>query len=229
MNNKGFTLAELMIALLILLVVSVGFFSWAGTVIKTTTNMEKTNTANSVLLDISDRLQRLYDDDLIKPKSGNVSRRVGYDSSGLLKKCSGGSPSQGIINNEFTNPWNDTSKKLYLYDKNTCSSTNPYCFSTSIINDTANSNIDHPNTTTDPAIINPVRFIKNTTYYAVWSVAYLPCSASGDNKRKIFITVYWIDPEPHETDISALQTGIASGKYTVKSVSTVIDKVIGVE
>jgi prepilin-type N-terminal cleavage/methylation domain-containing protein len=230
MNKKGFTLIELMISLTILLIVSVGFFSWASTVIKTTSNMEKINTANSMLLDIADRLQRLPENDLLKPKTGNENRRVGYDNSGTLKKCSGGSPSQSILNNEFTNPWNNTSKKLYLYDKNACNSTNPYCFSSSVaLNDTANTNIDHPNLTTDPSNILPIRSIKNTTYYAVWSVAYLPCSSSSDDKRKIFITVYWIEPEPTETDISVVQSKIASGTYTIKSVSTVADKVIGIE
>ena len=77
--------------------------------------------------------------------------------------------------------------------------------------------------------INPIRAYRNTTYYAVWSIAYLPCNTSSTDRRKIFVTVYWIDPEPSDSGIADVQTKIAAGTYTIKSVSLIVDKAIGTE
>lgn len=236
MNNRGFTLVELMIAVTILLIVSLGFFSWAGTVILSNVAMEKMNTANSIALDVADRLQGMPDNALVQAKTSN-DKYVGFDASGVLRKCissssAGDSPAGAISTKatgltEYTDPLN--SSKLYLYDNNMCSEANPSCFSGTSITTAANANIDHPNTYTISVQINPVRFVRNTTYYTVWSVAYLPCNPANKNKRKIFITVYWIDPEPAETSAGEVSSKLASGMYTLKSVSLVTDKVIGVE
>jgi len=238
MKNKGFTLIELMISITILMIVSLGFFSWATTMISNNISMEKINIANEMALDVADRLQRLPDNPLNQAKSSN-SKYVGYNSSAYLAKCTGSPPTpSGNISTdatgktEYTDPWNNTSNQLYLYDNNACSSSNPSCFGSSVtITTSANSNIDHPNSTANPAYdyISPIRFIRNTTYYAVWSVAYMPCDSTSTNKRKIFITVYWIDPEPADTNVADVQTKIASGAYRLKSVSLTVDKVIGVE
>lgn len=232
MNNRGFTLIELIIALTIILIVSLGFFSWALTIINTNVAIGKINVANTIAFEVAERLQNLSDNALIQPKSGNA-KYVGFDAStGQLKKCSGTSPSLAITTasaglTEYTNPFGGN--KLYLYDNNACSESNPSCFSGSTITSAANANIDHPNSATSPAAINPVRYIGGITYCVVWSVAYLPCATSSTDKRKIFITVYWIDPEPVDTNVAAVQTKITAGIYTVKSVSLVVDKVIGVE
>lgn len=226
-NNRGFTLIELMIATVVILIVSLGFFAWSSTVIHRNVAMSKNNTAFSMAMDIGDRLQRLSDNALIQPKAGN-NKFVGFNASGSLRRCVGGVPSGAIAINEvgmseYTNPYNGTN--LYLYDQNGCTNANPYCLSGGLITDAANANIDHPNSVASAAYdnIRPVRFIDNTTFYGVWSVAYIPCNASNTKTRKIFITVYWIDPEPTGATPGTLTAGM------IKNVSITVDKVIGVE
>ena len=125
---------------------------------------------------------------------------------------------------------------MYLYDNNACIDPNPTwdadaCRTGSTITPAANAAIDHPNATSAAYdSINPIRSYRNTTYYAVWSVAYMPCNAgTNTDRRKIFVTVYWIDPEPTDTTTAAVQTKIQNGTATVKSVSIVVDKAIGTE
>ena len=57
----------------------------------------------------------------------------------------------------------------------------------------------------------------------------MTCSGATTNLRKIFVTVYWIDPEPKDTTVSAVQTKIDNGTYKTKSVSVVVDKAVGTE
>jgi prepilin-type N-terminal cleavage/methylation domain-containing protein len=242
-NNRGFTLIELIIAMTIILIVSLGFFGWASTIIQTNLSIERNNTAYTMAMDVAERLQRMSDNTLIQPKSGS-SRCVGFDGSGNLKKCtscSGTLTATSLTSDltgrtEYTNPWNGTSNLLYLYDNNACVNTTwvtAACRTGSTVTTGANANIDHPNSTTGtPSYdsINPIRSYRNTTYYAVWSIAYMPCNAgSNTDRRKIFITVYWIDPEPADTTTAAVQTKIQNGTATVKSVSIVVDKAIGTE
>lgn len=253
-NNRGFTLVELIIAVTIVLIVSLGFFGWASTIIQTNLSIERNNTAYAMLLDVAEKLQRMSDNSLILHTT--TRKCVGHASSGTYAigecrniadsaiDCINGDPTKTNSNlspdttgmTKYTNPTKD-SITPYLYDKNNCegktwldtdcggTSTSTITAANKVtVTTSANSNIDHP----DPSkvvstynSINPIRSYKNTTYYAVWSVAYLPCNAgTTTDRRKIFITVYWFDPEP---------TGTTAGTATVKSVSIVVDKVIGTE
>ena len=231
MNKNGFTLIEVLVAMFILVFVLMGFFNWAYTIMVNNTAVEKMNAANMIALDVADMLQRMSDNGLIRPKSGNA-KRIGYTASGDLKRCVGTLPT-GKINadvqgmTEYTNPLGEGS--LYMYDRNTCSTLKPSCFAGSSISEAANAYIDHPNRITDPAAVNPVRFINNTTYYVAWSVVYLPCTSASEDKRKIFITVYWIDPEPEDSSHPDVYAKISSHSYALRNVSLVVDKVIGVE
>ncbi|MFA4829019.1 MAG: prepilin-type N-terminal cleavage/methylation domain-containing protein [Thermodesulfovibrionales bacterium] len=242
-NNRGATLVELMIAMIIILIVSIGFFSWLSTVTRMNLSIERNNTAYAMANDVADRLQRMNDNSLIQPRSGS-SRCVGFDVSANLRgcntaatpplTCTGGTPQVPLSSNAtgltiLTNP-NVTSGTLYLYDNNLCagqmwSDCRGSLTAASNIN-TANGNIDHPNAISSAYdSINPIRSYKGTTYYAVWSVAYMPCNAgTNTDRRKIFITVYWIDPEPTATTAAAALSGAA-----IKSVSLVADKTIGAE
>lgn len=239
----GFTLIELIIAMAIILIVSLGFFGWASTIIQTNLSIERNNTAYSMAMDVAGRLQRMSDNSIIKAKSGN-EKYVGFDTAGDLKECSGGSlttnpPTSDLTGKtEYTDPWNGTN--LYLYDGNSCdgktwvdATGTPTCRAGSTITTAANTNIDHPNSTTGTPnydSINPIRSYRNTTYYAVWSVAYMPCNAgTNTSRRKIFVTAYWIDPEPTDTAYTTVVANINNGTYTVKSVSVVVDKTIGTE
>lgn len=238
-NGKGFTLIELIIAMTVMLIVSLGFFSWSSTVIQTNLSIERSNTAYTITTDIANRLQRMSDNSLIKHNAN--SKYVGFDTDGNLKKCSGGSlttssPTSDITGKtEYTNP-TQGSNTPYLYDNNACEGVTwvtASCRTGSTITAAANANIDHPNSTTGTPnydSINPIRSYRNTTYYAVWSVVYMPCNAGTDtDRRKIFVTVYWIDPEPTDNNVGDVQTKIGNGTYAVKSVSLVVDKAIGVE
>lgn len=256
-TNRGATLVELMIAMLVIMIVSLGFFNWLGTVMRMNTSIERTNTAYAMANDVADRLQRMNDNALIKPNTTINKRCVGYDGSANLRACSsincaaGGSPnvdisigSTGLI--KFADPanvWKVTTPnapiatRLYLYAKsNGCADktwVDSACRANAEITVASDETIDHPNpnaATTTYDSINPIRSIKNATYYAVWSVAYMPCNpGTNTDKRKIFITVYWITPEPTESTAAAVRTKITSGAYTLKSVSLVVDKTIGAE
>lgn len=244
-TNRGATLVELMISIVVIMIVSLGFFNWLGTVMRMNTSIEKSNTAYAMANDVADRLQRMSDNSLILH---NTNRKcVGYvTASADLRGCSdtgvnpppncnaGGTPQVPLSFNAtgltiLTNP-NVTTGTLYLYDNNLCtgqmwSDCRGNLSVASNIN-TANANIDHPNAiSTAYDSINPIRSYKNTTYYAVWSVAYLPCATTGTgDRRKIFITVYWLDPEPTAVTAAGALTG-----STLKSVSLVADKTIGAE
>ena len=243
--NKGYTLVELLIAMTILTIVTLGFFAWSSTVIQTNLNTRKNNIAYSMALDIAERLKKVSDTSpLIQPLT---QKCAGFDQDGSLKKCTacgsnslGGSinsdaqdPLQQNTYTEYTDFWDQTNNRLYMYDRNYCKDKNwldsTGCRNNIIIQAQANSQIDHPATLTGIYdIINPVRYINNTTYYAVWSIVYLSCNGKTD-KRKIFVTVYWIDPEPEDSSIIDVQTKISNGTYTLKSVSVTTDKTIGIE
>lgn len=243
-DNKGFTLLELIIATTIVLIISLGFFAWSTTIIQSNLSIEKNNTAYAILNDIADRLQRMPDNALIKPKAGNA-KYIGYDTGGVLRGCTGNNPdvNLGVPGNLVgltinTDPFRVPASGIYLYDGNNCEGRtwiDPACGSGANVSITpaGNPRIDHPNATGSAYdIINPIRSYRNTTYYAVWSVAYMPCNAADTNRRKIFLTVYWIDPEPtvvSTSGASGLNNMITGGTAVIKSVSLVIDKVIGTE
>ena len=247
-DSRGFTLIELIIATTIILIVSLGFFGWASTIIQTNLSIERNNTAYAMLMDVAERLQRMSDNTLITHTTAN-KRCVGYASSGdSLKGCSasnctGGTPTGDLKSGEtgmtiYTNPWNGTTNQLYLYDKNKCAGTtwvDSACGGSGNITITTDATliarIDHPNAAGSAYnSINPIRSYRNTTYYAVWSVAYMPCNAgTNTDRRKIFVSVYWIDPEPTDATIGAVETKIQNGTAAIKSVSIVVDKAIGTE
>ncbi|MBI4689031.1 MAG: prepilin-type N-terminal cleavage/methylation domain-containing protein [Nitrospirae bacterium] len=240
-NHSGFTLIELVISVTILLIVSLGFFGWASTIIRTNVSIERNNTAYDIAKDVADRLQRITTgtNDLIEHKTGSTEKCIGYDSDGNLKTCSGCSGTLGASpavdtgtgKTEYTDPVK-VGTTPYLYDGNACEGktwVDAGCGSGVTITSTANPKIDHPNakgaepgTTDTYDSINPIRSYKNTTYYAVWSIAYTPC-VKDENRRKIFVTVYWIDPEPAGATVTIDAANI------IKSVSIAVDKTIGVE
>ncbi len=244
-NRRGVTLIEVIIAMVIMIIASLGFLIWETNMFRNTAAIERNNTAYAMAMDVADRLQRMSDNALIQPKNPSTNRRcVGYDNSGNLlgcmtggsMDCNAGTPS-GVLSvgltgmTKFTNPWNGV--LLYLYDGNKCRNTtwtDAACGSNVTIMAAANSNIDHPNSVgTVYNSVNPVRSYRGTTFYAVWSVAYQPCVNADSNKRKIFVTVYWIVPEPTDATAAAVQTKIGSGVYSIKSVSVAVDKTIGAE
>jgi prepilin-type N-terminal cleavage/methylation domain-containing protein len=239
-NSRGFTLIEMMIAMVIILIVSLGFFGWASVVANTNISAKKNNTAYAMAKDIGESLQRMDgNNQLISPKTGN-GKRIAYNSAGDMRKCSGSTISIHPVDSsngttEYTKPWDAASSLLYLYDLNNCDGltwSNANCGGTGkvAINAAANSKVDHPNqAATMYDVINPVRSYHNTTFYGVWSIAFVPCSSINTDKRKIFVTVYWIDPEPQDTTVAAVQGKIADGTYTMKQVSLVMDKSVGTE
>ena len=239
-DKNGFTLIELIIATTIILIVSLGFFGWASTIIQTNLSIERNNTAYAMALDVAERLQRMSDNTLIQKRSGSTSKCVGYDGSGNLRGCNtttnpplictSGTPQVPLSSDStgltiLTNPWYGTTNKLYLYDKNNCDGKtwiDSACGGTGNIAITTDSTligrIDHPNvagSTYDS--INPIRAYRNTTYYAVWSVAYLPCNTSSTDRRKIFVTVYWIDPEPTDATVTAVEAKIQGGTAVIRA------------
>lgn len=245
--NRGYTLVELLIAMTILTIVTLGFFAWSSTVIQTNLNTRKNNVAYAMALDIAEKLKKVPDTStLIQPVTQKCAGFVSSDGS--LKKCTsctGGSPG-GNINfdaqdsslkytgyTEYTDFWDQINFYLYMYDGNYCKDKNwldaTNCRNNIVIQPAANPQIDHPSSLTDTYdVINPVRYINNTTYYAVWSILYLSCNGNTD-RRKIFVTVYWIDPEPEDTSIGDIQTHIKNGIYTLKSVSVTTDRTIGIK
>ncbi len=244
-GNAGVTLIEILIAMVIIIVASTGFLIFETNMFRNNTAIERNNTAYAMARDVADRLQRMSDNSLILHKTTSTQKCVGFDStSSVLKECltggamdcNGGAPAgdisgvSGIVT--YTNPWSGSA--LYLYDANTCENktwVDAGCGSGVVITATANSKIDHPNAVGSAYdSINPVRSLKDTTFYAVWSVAYTPCNTGSDtSKRKIFVTVYWIVPEPKDATVAAVQTKIANGTYSIKSVTITVDKSIGTE
>ena len=120
-SNKGFTLIELIIATTIILIVSLGFFGWASTIIQTNLSIERNNTAYAMLMDVAEKLQRMYDNSLIQPRSGS-SRCVGFDTSGNLKKCtscSGTLTTTSVTSDltgrsEYTNPIQSSNTPIFM-------------------------------------------------------------------------------------------------------------------
>lgn len=241
-RQRGVTIIEVIIAMAIIIIASMGFLTWELNVFRNNSAIERNNTAYAMALDIADRLQRLPDGALI---THNTNRKcVGYDGSANLRgcltggamDCTAGSPtdilaigSTGLT--KYDNPWNG---QIYMYDENNCEGKNwvdSTCGSNVLITPAANTNIDHPNAAGAAYnSIDPVRTYRNVTYYAVWSVAYLPCNAGTvTGRRKIFITVYWILPEPRDSTLVALLPKITDGTYSIKSVSLVVDKSVGLE
>ena len=136
-NNRWFTLLELIIALIIVLLVSLGFFGWASTIIQTNSFIDRNNTAYAMLLDVAEKLQRMSDNRLILHTT--TRKCVGHASSGTYAigegrniadsaiDCINGDQTKTNSNlspdttgmTKYTNPTKD-SITPYLYDKNNC-------------------------------------------------------------------------------------------------------------
>ena len=244
-SDRGVTLLELMIAMLIMMIASLGFLTWELNMFRSNVAIEQNNTAYTIATDVAERLQRMSDNSLLLHKSGSAMKCVGFDNGGNLRECknagamdcTNGTPTDDISfgntgMTKYTNPWG--ADKLYLYDREYCKDktwTDATCGNNITITSAANSNIDHPNTTGAAYnSVNPVRSYLGVTYYAVWSIAYLPCNTGSDtSKRKVFVTVYWVTPEPTETTVAEVQTKLGTGTYIIKSVSVSVDKTIGAE
>lgn len=231
-TEHGFTLIEMLVAIIIIAISALAFLTFSLSGMKQRTDMKRQITAHTMAVDVAERLQKLTSSNtLIKP-DGGAAIRVGYDAASgnyLLKKCNSGAPAVDLGSDQagmtsLTNPLGINA--LYLYDQNT---------STPLRTAAANANIHHPN---DNDIANwsvvsntvaPIRTIDGTTFYAVWTVAYLPCTTTTEDLAKIFITVYWVEPEPVDSAPSAVVAKIASGEYRLKTVSVVAEKAYKIE
>ena len=240
-DNKGFTLIEILISTGILLIAVAGFLAWTANVVNQRAGLAKRNVAYNIAVDVSDRLAKLSGTNVfLLPNSGN-NKYLGLWSDGSLYTCVGGAIANPVQQpdatgmTQYTNPWNRTMNNLFLYHDNQGK------FSTSApLTTTANAYIDHPNSS-DVAnlgspndinsIINPIRLSTNgVTYYVVWSVAYMPCATAPTNLVKIFITVYWIEPEPSSSStVAQVNSYLQSHPYSVKNVSITLDKSLTAE
>ncbi|MGO9015058.1 MAG: prepilin-type N-terminal cleavage/methylation domain-containing protein [Dissulfurispiraceae bacterium] len=236
-SQRGFTLIEILISTGILLIAVAGFLAWAANVVNQRAGLSKRNFAYNIAVDVSDRLAKLSGTNVfLLPNSSGTIKYLGLDSNGNLLTCLAGVlTSNGLTFDatgmtQYTNPWNGTMNNLFLYHDSlgTFSASAP-------LTTTANAFIDHPNSS-DVAnlglpddinsLINPIRRSANgVTYYVAWSVAYMPCATAPTNLVKIFITVYWIDPEPSfSSTITQVNNYIQSHPLSVKNVSITLDK-----
>ncbi len=239
----GFTLIEIIISTGILLIAVAGFLAWTANVVNQRAGLAKRNAAYNIAVDVSDRLAKLSGTNVFllpnASKGPTNYNYLGLYSDGSLWTCSGGSltVANGLTADAtgmtlYTNPWNGTMNQLFLYDNN---QGNTEQFNSNMsLNTTANAYIDHPNST-DVAnlgqpndinsIINPVRRTANgVTYYVVWSVSYMPCATAATDLVKIFITVYWIDPQPSSSTVGPVNSYIQTHPLAVKNVSITFDK-----
>lgn len=231
-TEKGFSLVELLIAIIVIAVSALAFLTFALGSMKQRTDMQRQITAHTMAVDVSERLQKLTSSNsLIKP-DGGTAVRVGYDAASgnyLLKKCNAGAPAVDLGSDltgmtSLTNPLGVNA--LYLYDQNS---------GTPLLTTAANANIHHPNANdianwaSVSSTVAPIRNQGGTTFYAVWTIAYLPCTATTEDLAKIFVTVYWIEPEPLDSAVSAVTAKIASGEYRLKTVSVTAEKAYKIE
>jgi len=229
-TEKGFSLVELLIAIIVIAVSALAFLTFALGSMKQRTDMQRQITAHTMAVDVSERLQKLTSSNsLIKP-DGGTAVRVGHDAAtGNLLKCNAGAPAVSLGSDltgmtSLTNPLGVNA--LYLYDQNS---------GTPLLTTAANANIHHPNAndianwTSVSSTVAPIRSQGGTTFYAVWTIAYLPCTSTTEDLAKIFVTVYWIEPEPLDTAVSAVTSKISSGAYRLKTVSVTAEKAYKIE
>ncbi|MEJ5301510.1 MAG: hypothetical protein WHS38_11030 [Thermodesulforhabdaceae bacterium] len=219
---SGFTLLEVLVAMLFFMLCSVGLLAFTMTSIGERKSIERRSFAYNMIDDVIERLRGLPVEQgaqlsqLVRPSSAHEDEYFKYDE-GKIKTCSGGN----IVDTwTLINPLGNGN--LYLYDSNHNGQ-----IDSGEINSTANSQIDHPSSGNDYSAIIPIRKdASGTTYYSVWTVRYFPCGFQ--SQVKIFAAVYWIEPEPTESESSAVVSKINSGVYKLKRVTTVTDRVYGV-
>ncbi len=221
MNSKrkaGFTLVEVLVAMVFFLICSIGLVSFTMMSLAARTTLGKRQEAYAIALDIAERLRSLpADSPLVKPKDTNASKYLKYNSdTGELVDCT----NNPVSTEMFANPLG--SNLLYIYDADHDGN-----LASSEIYGTANPEIDHPDTSgtsvTSYDSINPVRKTDSgTTFYGIWSVRYYPCGYS--NQAKIVVTVYWIEPEPRDTSVADVVSGINNRVYSLKKITVTTDR-----
>jgi len=223
-TERGFTLIEMLVAIIIIAFSAMAFLTFSLSGIKHRTDMKRQITAHTMAVDVAERLQKLTAGNTLIRPDGGAPIRVGHSGTGELLLCVSGTPSTLLGSDiagttSLTNPLGTNA--LYLYDQNT---------GTPLRTPAANANIHHPNDndisnwSTVASTVAPIRNVDGTTFYAVWTVAYLPCTTSTEDLAKIFITVYWIEPEPLDSAPSAVAAKIASGEYRLRTVSVTAEK-----
>ena len=220
---SGFTLVEVLVAMVFFLICSVGLLTFTMMSLGERKSIERRIFAYNMVSDIVKRLRSIPDSKIVKPNTSHEGNYIEYDeTTGRIKTCGGGSE---IDPWTFINPVGNG--KLYLYDSN-----HNGVLDGGEINSSANSNIDHPTSGTGYSVsdysgIDPIRKDSTgRTYYAVWSVRYFPCGYS--SQAKIFAAVYWIEPEPTESNSSEVASNINSGIYRLKHVTVTTDRFYGV-
>lgn len=227
-NCKGLTLIEVLVAVLIIMVALAGFFMSIDISIVQRAQLTRQTTATSMAYDVADRLSKITKTPrsnataFIEPIAGS-ERYVGYTADGAaqMKECSGGIPQVALNPDVFAAATGGG--RLYMYDNNI-----GVFNAATTIDPAANVNIHHPNSTDVVAdinsVINPVRRDQSgATFYAIWSVANVPCG--GVDQAKLFVTVYWIEPEPSDGSVAAVLTRLANGTSRIKSITVVGDKI----
>lgn len=212
-GKEGFTLVEVLVAMVFFLICSVGLVSFTVMAIGERKNIEKRHQAYAIAQDIAERLRGVPNNSpLIRPSSSNENVYVRYDGD-ELKYCS---PLSSVTTSDFSPLGNGL---LSLYDANHNGQ-----IESSEIHGNANSRLDHPNSSLNYSTIQPIRKMPDgTTFYAVWGVRYMPCNIQ-EKQAKIFITVYWIEPEPADSDVTTVLQKISSNKYKLKTVSYTMDR-----
>lgn len=219
-SNSGFTLVEVLVAMVFFLICSVGLLTFTMMSLSERKSIERRIFAYSMLSDVVERLRNIPDSKIVKPNTSHESNYIEY-SGGKVKTCGSGSGSEeGLDPWEFVNPVG--SGQLYLYDSDHDGELDSGDITTS-----ANANIDHPTLGTDYSGIAPIRKDSSgRTYYAVWSIRYFPCGYS--SQAKIFAAVYWIEPEPSDSSSEEVVSKINSGVYRLKHVTVTTDRMYGV-
>jgi len=216
---SAFTLVEVLVAMVFFMICSLGLLTFTMMTFGERKSIERRNFAYAMASDIAEQLKFLPSTNaLVKPLDSHSNIFLKYEN-GEMKDCGG----QSVNMWELVNPLNQ--EGLYLYDAN-----HNGTLDGSEINPSVNDKIDHPSSsdaTSDLSIVRPIRRSPDgTTYYAVWSVRYLPCNVS--DQAKVVIAVYWIEPEPTEGDASEVASKISNGVYKLKNVIVSTDIVYGV-
>jgi prepilin-type N-terminal cleavage/methylation domain-containing protein len=214
--NSGFTLVEVLVAMVFFLICSIGLVSFTIMSLGERKTIERRQEAYAMALDIAERLRFISaGNEIVRPKAANANKYLRYNKdTGNLEDCSSGNE---IATETFANPIG--SNALYIYDvdhNGVLSSTEIY--------EAANAEVDHPNTSVASYdSVNPIRKTSNgTTFYGIWSVRYFPCNYS--DQAKIIVTVYWIEPEPKDVSVANVLDGINNGVYRLKRLTITTDR-----
>lgn len=230
----GFSLIEVLVAIVIIGIAALGFMYSVNVQLRERGNISRMIAAQTMLQDVAERLTKLPKTNaLVLPASGNEKYIGYYVAAGMpaISECQGASP-KAVTDQQsrdfsasMTRP--NSANGFYLFD-NGAGTVTPGVTITSA----ANPNIDHPNAVdissaalidTLNSTVGPIRRDQyGITYYAVWKVAYMPCTGTSD-QAKIFVTVYWLEPASPAT-VAEVVTRINNGSLRVRSVSLTVDR-----